>query len=399
MQVFLFDGKERESLLPFTHIRPVAELLCGMQTMGARWSAALGCHAGVFTKAYLQPAFAFESFEGAALFVNASVFGTAEIAAALWQLKPGEALWKADVLLGYVSETRLQDPDDIEALTAGFRKQVYGGEIFQLRHSWDIFRLNEAAILLDFSTITRTRDSQPLPPYVQVSGKGPVFIEPGAVLRPCILNTDGGPIYIGRGAEVMEGCLVRGPLVLLDQAVLKMGAKVYGATTVGAGSKLGGELNNVVVFSNSNKGHDGFLGNAVIGSWCNLGADTNCSNLKNNYDEVRIWSEQDMQYVRSGLQFCGLLMGDHSKSGINTMFNTGTVTGVSCNIFGGDFPPKFIPSFSWGGSGGMHTYQLDKALETANRMMERRGLTLTGADRNIFSHIFEQTGAQRDLLH
>lgn len=399
MQVFLFDGKERHALLPFTHIRPVAELLCGMQTMGARWSAVLNCRTGVLTQPYLQQAYAFESFDGAALFINSAVFGTSDLGSVLQQLKPGEALWKADTLLGFVSDTRLQDPGDIEALTAGFKKLEYPETVMAIRHSWDIFRLNAAAIELDFAWITRHRKSQPLPPFVQVSGNAPVFIEAGATLRPCMLNAESGPIYIGKEAEVMEGCLIRGPLVLLDHAVLKMGTKVYGATTIGAGSKVGGELNNVVVFSNSNKGHDGFLGNAVIGSWCNLGADTNCSNLKNNYDEVRVWSEQEMKYIRSGLQFCGLLMGDHSKCGINTMFNTGTVVGVSCNVFGSDFPAKFIPSFSWGGSAGMHTYQLDKAVETADRMMGRRGLRLEAPDRAVLSHIFQLTGAQRDLLH
>jgi UDP-N-acetylglucosamine diphosphorylase/glucosamine-1-phosphate N-acetyltransferase len=240
----------------------------------------------------------------------------------------------------------------------------------------------------DFALITDGRASKPHPGHITVSGGGHLFIEEGAKLYPgCIVNAQTGPVYIGRDAEVMEGAILRGPIAVCEHAVIKMGAKIYGATTIGPGCKVGGEINNAVFFANSNKAHDGFVGNAVIGEWCNLGADTNCSNLKNNYDEVKVWSEAEDKNVSTGLTFCGLLMADHSKCGINTMFNTGTVVGVSCNIFGGGFPDKYITSFSWGGD-GLTTYAFDKAMETANRMMGRRNKQLSKAEIEMYRHIF-----------
>jgi UDP-N-acetylglucosamine diphosphorylase/glucosamine-1-phosphate N-acetyltransferase len=222
-----------------------------------------------------------------------------------------------------------------------------------------------------------------------VTGKENLFLEEGARINAgSIINATTGPVYLARNSEIMEGCMVRGPLAIGENAALKMGAKIYGATTIGFGCKAGGEISNVVFFANSNKGHDGFLGNAVIGEWCNLGADTNGSNLKNNYDEVKIWDEHNHKLVKTNLTFCGVLMGDHSKCGINTMFNTGTVVGVSCNIYGGDFPEKFIPSFSWGGSDGFVTYDFNKAMETAERMMQRRGKKLTHAEKEMYRYIF-----------
>jgi UDP-N-acetylglucosamine diphosphorylase/glucosamine-1-phosphate N-acetyltransferase len=230
-------------------------------------------------------------------------------------------------------------------------------------------------------------------------GKESLFIEPGAVINAgVIINAATGPVYIGPDSEILEGCMLRGPIALHEHAVIKMGAKIYAGTTIGPGCKVGGEISNVVFFANSNKGHDGYLGNAVIGEWCNLGADTNCSNLKNNYDEVKIWDEYNNRSVRTGLQFCGLIMGDHSKCGINTMFNTGTVVGVSCNIWGGGFPEKFIPSFAWGGSEGMTTYQFARAMDTALRMMARRGKTLSEAETEMYRSIFAATEAQRSLF-
>lgn len=264
-----------------------------------------------------------------------------------------------------------------------------------LQQVWDIFSLNDNAIRADYKLITAGSNSAPVPAGVTVTGSD-IFIEEGANVYPgTIINAQAGPVYIGKHTEVLEGTMIRGPLALCEQGVIKMGAKIYGATTIGPGCKVGGEINNTVFFANSNKAHDGYLGNAVIGEWCNLGADTNCSNLKNNYDEVKVWSEQQGALVATGLTFCGLLMGDHSKCGINTMFNTGTVVGVSANIYGGSFPDKFIPSFSWGGSEGMVTYKLDKAMETANRMMGRRNKTLSAAETEMYTHIFNNTAPQR----
>lgn len=302
------------------------------------------------------------------------------------------------VRLKYVDENFTEHIEEAACITS--LKQIpFGESIHQLERVWDIFGRNEQAIKEDFQIVTHDLQSQLLPDYVTALNPSNIFVEPGAKVYPCIINAEAGPVYIGKDAEIMEGCIIRGPFVLGEHAVLKMGAKVYGGTTLGPGCKVGGEISNVVFFANSNKGHDGFLGNAVIGEWCNLGADTNCSNLKNNYDEVKIWDEYENKSVKTGLQFCGLIMGDHSKCGINTMFNTGTVAGVSCNIYGSGFPEKFIPSFSWGGSEGMVTYALDKAIATANRMMMRRHKELSTGEINVLKHIFNSTQKQRELMN
>ncbi len=250
--------------------------------------------------------------------------------------------------------------------------------------------LNERAIKDDFVLVTQGRTSALLPPGITVTGHEQLFVEQGAnIYAGCIINAAAGPVYIAKDAEVLEGTMMRGPIALCEQSVVKMGAKLYGATTIGPGCKVGGEIFNTVFFANSNKSHDGYLGNSVIGEWCNLGADTNCSNLKNNYDVVKVWHEASGKEVSTGTIFCGLMMGDHSKCGINTMFNTGTVAGVSCNIYGGSFPDKYIPSFSWGGSDGFTSYRFDKAVETANRMMGRRGKSLSDAELDMYRYIYD----------
>ncbi|RMD70422.1 MAG: glucose-1-phosphate thymidylyltransferase, partial [Bacteroidetes bacterium] len=268
-------------------------------------------------------------------------------------------------------------------------------ELLQVRQLWDIFLLNDRAIRLDFELLTHGRRSQPLSASNTVIGEGPVFVEEGAVVEGATLNATDGPIYIGAHAQVMEGALLRGSLAICDHAVIKMGAKVYGGTTIGPWCKVGGEVQNVVFFGYSNKAHDGYLGNSVIGEWCNLGADTNCSNLKNDYGEVKLWSYEKEGFVRTGQQFCGLFLGDHSKCGINTMFNTGTVVGVSANIFGAGYPRNFVPSFAWGGPAGWSTYRFDKAIATAERVMARRKVPLTPEDRLILMKVFEESARFR----
>ena len=267
--------------------------------------------------------------------------------------------------------------------------------ILTIEHTWDIFSKNGDAIVEDFNLITKDRQSQPIPATVNTINPEHIFIEKGATVNFATLNASSGPIYIGRDAEVMEGSMVRGPLALCNNATLKLGTRVYGPTTVGPYSKIGGEVNNSVIFAHSNKGHDGFLGNSVIGEWCNLGADTNNSNLKNNYAEVRLWDYQTEGFAKTGLQFCGLMMGDHSKCGINTMFNTGTVVGVSANIFGSGFPRNFVPSFSWGGHKGFVTYKTNKAFEVAEVVMARRKEEFTEKDKAMLEHVFEETKQYR----
>jgi UDP-N-acetylglucosamine diphosphorylase/glucosamine-1-phosphate N-acetyltransferase len=265
----------------------------------------------------------------------------------------------------------------------------------RIENTWDIFSKNDAAIREDFELITEGRHSQSIPKSVNVISPENIFIEEGAKLEFVTLNASTGPIYIGKNAEIMEGSVIRGPFALCESGRVKLATKVYGATTVGPHSVIGGEVNNSVLFGYSNKGHDGFLGNSVLGEWCNIGADSNNSNLKNNYEEVRLWSYETEGFAKTGLQFCGLMMGDHSKCGINTMFNTGTVVGVSTNIFGSGFPRNFVPSFSWGGSAGFTTYLTSKAFQTAKIVMARRNVEFSEQDAKILEHVFEETKKYR----
>ena len=266
----------------------------------------------------------------------------------------------------------------------------------RIRNTWDIFSLNDKALKADFKLLCEGRESAPISPTNRVVHPERIFIEPGASVEFCILNASEGPIYIGRDALVMEGCMIRGSFALCDHGVVKMGAKIYGGTTVGPYGKAGGEINNSVIFGYSSKGHDGFLGNSVLGEWCNLGADTNNSNLKNNYAKVRLWNYESGRFDPTGLQFCGLIMGDHSKTAINTMFNTGTVVGVNSNIYATGFPRNFVPSFSWGKGNSFATYPLQKAFEAAKVVMERRGISFTEADARLLENVYNQTGKYRN---
>ncbi len=393
MHFILFDDYTRNDLLPFTHTRPIADIRWGIMTMRERWEYLLQATTATLTAGYLQQAF--PGVDGSdSIYINAAVFADEALVEAILALNKEEMLLSNNVVLALRGAAF--EPGMHEELQPGWKKTAYAHPVKKLNRLVDLFQGNDSAIQADFSLLTKGRKSAAIPSYVTARNAGQIFVEPGARLQPCILNAEQGPIYIAKDAEIMEGALVRGPLALCEHSVLKMGAKVYGATTIGPGCKVGGEISNVLFFANSNKGHDGFLGNSVIGEWCNLGADTNCSNLKNNYDEVKIWSEHENKLVGTGAQFCGLFMGDHSKCGINTMFNTGTVVGVSCNIYGGGFPDKFLPSFSWGGKEGLTTFKVEKALEAANRMLDRRNRQLSNAEADILMHIYHNTAHQRE---
>ena len=391
MHYILFDDTCRDRLLPFTHTRPVADVRCGILTMRARWEHCTNEKTTTLTQAYLQPVYPLTA--GADnMYINSAVFATPAIAAALQQLQPGHKLVHGEVIIAArTAEGTLTIHEfltHIESLPA----QHVGSDVYTIKNVWDIFALNDRALRDDYQLLTKGRKSAPIPEGVTVTGKEHVFIEDTATINAgCIINATTGPVYIGPDAEVLEGTMIRGPLAMCAHSVIKMGAKIYGATTIGPGCKVGGEISNVVFFANSNKGHDGYLGNAVIGEWCNLGADTNASNLKNNYDEIKIWDEAANTSVRTGLTFCGLLMGDHSKCGINTMFNTGTIVGVSCNLFGAGFPEKFVRSFSWGGSEGITAYDFNRAMETAGRMMARRQMQLSEAEKQMYRHIYDRS--------
>jgi UDP-N-acetylglucosamine diphosphorylase/glucosamine-1-phosphate N-acetyltransferase len=278
------------------------------------------------------------------------------------------------------------DEDNVE----GVNVVESSSDFLKIDYTWDIFNFNDKAIRDDYERITKGRKSAAIDKSNTVFGND-VFVEEGAVVRGAVLNSETGPVYIGKNAEIMEGCLVRGPFSLGENAVVKMGAKIYGPTTVGPYSKVGGEINNSVIFGYSNKAHDGFMGNSVIGEWCNIGADSNTSNLKNTYDNVKVWNYGDQTFVETGLQFCGLIMGDHSKCGINTMFNTGTVIGINTNVFGGGYQRNFVPSFLWGGTSGFRGFDFQKALDVARKMYARRGLEFNSIDRDILSSVYNMT--------
>jgi UDP-N-acetylglucosamine diphosphorylase/glucosamine-1-phosphate N-acetyltransferase len=399
MHLVLFDDATRHSLLPFTHTRPIADIRCGILTMRERWQRLLEhTVSGSLTEDYLSEAFTYtESVDH--LLVAGGVIGTFLLTQAIALLKPGEVLTNNDEIIATRITGKLPAYTDIERATASYTRINFEGEVQKIRRPWDIFSLNDQVLRADYAAITANRTSAPIPEGVIAINPSNIFIEPTARLLPgTIINASDGPVYIDNGAEVMEGCMLRGPVSLGKHAVLKMGARIYSGSTIGPNCVVGGEISNVVFFANSNKGHDGFLGNAVIGEWCNLGADTNCSNLKNNYDEVKVWDEHLQKSVKTGLTFCGLIMGDHSKCGINTMFNTGTITGVSCNIWGTGFPEKFIPSFTWGGIESSVTYDFNRAMETAERMMARRNRKLSEAERRVLQYVFENTSDIRDML-
>jgi UDP-N-acetylglucosamine diphosphorylase/glucosamine-1-phosphate N-acetyltransferase len=388
----LFDDHWND-FLPLTFTRPVAELRIGIMTIREKWEKYLKTEVSWLTENFLQEKFQLK-IEEDNIFINGSILPDEKIFQSIQSLKSGQSLAQANILIAsrYDKKSAIAFTNDIgKALNI----VQFTGDIFKINFPWEVFQHNGKAIEADFKLLTTGRKSDSLNQTNNFSSLENIFVEDGAKVEFSTLNASAGPIYIGKDAEVMEGCLIRGPFALGTHATLKMGAKIYGPTTIGPNSKVGGEINNCVIQGNSNKAHDGFLGNSVLGEWCNLGADTNNSNLKNNYTEVKLWSYSREKFVPTGLQFCGMIMGDHSKCGINTMFNTGTVVGVSANIFGAGYPRNFIPSFSWGGANGLTVYPLDKSYETASKVLQRRSLELTETDKKILQQIFIMTEKYR----
>lgn len=374
MKVLLHDNNLHLRFAPLTLTRPLGNLRMGILTNDERWKWLLPESEVFFsTEKYLETKF--QASEEADVVINAAVIPTQELVSAVLRLNEGETLVSKENWLAKKGENETKSVD-------------FDGELTILKNRWDLFQQNGTVLKADFELITKGRKSQPLSSSNTVIGDASlIFLEEGAVVEASILNTKEGPVYIGKHAEIMEGSVVRGPLALCESAGLKLGTKVYGPTTLGPQCKVGGEVNNVIFQAYSNKGHDGFLGNSVIGEWCNLGADTNSSNLKNNYSHVSAYSYETRETEKTDVQFMGLIMGDHSKCGINTMFNTATVVGVSANIYGAGFPDKMIPSFTWGGSEGMIPFRLDKAIEVAKAMMSRRKVEFTEGDLKIFEFL------------
>ena len=389
MNYILFDSDVRNSLLPFTYTRPVADIRIGILTIREKWEFFLGFTTTTITEEYLEAKYPMVELNKNIL-INASFLPTKNLVKQVKKLSKNQAIFQGEqVVAFFTSDT--QENVDFDS----YEQLEFQEDLIQIKHTSDIFSLNDKAIQADFDLLTEGRTSQPIPDGVHTIQKQNIFIEQGATVSYSSLNASKGPIYIGKDSEIMEGCLVRGPFALGKNSILKMGTKAYGATTLGPHCKVGGEINNSVLFGYSSKGHEGFLGNSVLGEWCNIGADSNSSNLKNNYAEVKLWNYENERFTNTGLQFCGLIMGDHSKCGINTMFNTGTVVGVSANIFGSGFPRNFIPSFSWGGAAGFTTYQMKKVIEVAKVVMKRRDLELSETDISILQHVFDKTSKFR----
>jgi UDP-N-acetylglucosamine diphosphorylase/glucosamine-1-phosphate N-acetyltransferase len=390
MNYILFDSDVRNTLLPFTYTRPVADIRVGILTIREKWEKHLGLTTTTITEEYLEEKYPMVEMEENIL-INASFCPTEYLVEQVKNLSKNEAIFKGDDVIAFYTAESQEEVNFDEYFQIEFKE-----ELIQIKNTWDIFTYNGKAIQLDYDLITEGRTSEPIPEGVQVLNKENIFIEEGAEIVFSTLNASEGPIYIGKDALIMESSSIRGPFAMCENAVLKMGAKMYKDTTIGPYSKVGGEISNSVIFGYSSKGHDGYLGNSVLGEWCNLGADTNTSNLKNNYAEVKLWDYESERFAKTGLQFCGLLMGDHSKCGINTMFNTGTVVGVSVNIFGSGFPRNFIPSYSWGGAAGFTTFQMNKVSEVATAVMQRRSLVFDDKDQKILDHIFEETKKYRN---
>ena len=393
MNILFFDDKSFEHLFPLTFTKPIVELRIGILKIREKWERifedATFSH---LTKTYLSEKFPAREKESNLAIAGSLIPGDG-IAEAIALLQENELLVKNDRIMAAST-----GKEGLKMLTGNnihtFKKKEFQGEVTFLDHPWQIFRMNGDEINRDFERLTRGRKSQTLSDTNRIIGDH-IFVEEGVKAECAIINTTSGPVYLGKDSEIMEGSVIRGPFALCEHSVLKLSAKIYGPTTIGPYSKVGGEVNNSVIQAYTNKAHDGFLGNSVIGEWCNLGADTNNSNLKNNYAEVRLWSYPEERFINTGLQFCGLIMGDHTKCGINTMFNTGTVVGVNANIFGSGFPRNFVPSFSWGGAHGFTTYSIARAFEVAHTVMERRGVNFDETEQKILKEVFKMTEKYR----
>ena len=390
MNVILFDDPGyRANLLPFTFTRPVAGIRTGILTIAEKWEKHLHTSVSFSTADYLQEKFPLVRSSDN-LWINGAFCPTENLVNQITLLQPGEGLIRENKVIA------LRTPEDELPEVMPGKMTVYGAPVTVIDQVWKIFLSNGEQIKADFNLITSNRTSAGVQDqYTKQYSPENIFLEEGVYIRAAVLNAETGPIYLGKNSIVQEGAVIRGPFGMGEGSHLNMGAKMRGNVSIGHHSKVGGEVSNAVIFSNSNKAHDGFLGCSVLGEWCNLGADTNTSNLKNNYDHVKLWNYDKKGFINTGLMFCGLMMGDHSKSGINTMFNTGTTVGVCANVFGGGFPRNFIPSFAWGGIRGFTTFQLSKAFETAARVMERRSVAFDETDKAILEEVFNKESEHR----
>ena len=387
MNIILFDNK-REDFYPLSLTRSISEFRLGVLTIKEKWESYFDS-VSTFSIDYLAEKYD-TNIKDDNIWINSQLLPSKDIVTEIESLRVGEVLKRESVILAFRNSEYISDKlNNVES----------NSKFSFLSSVTDIFRLNGEEIINDIKLLNFQNNDKSL---VEINdsnikyGKHPVYVEEGATIENCYINSSEGPVYIGKNAHIMQGSMLRGPFAICDNSVVKMGAKIYGATTIGPFCKVGGEINNSVFFGYSSKAHDGFLGNSIIGQWCNLGADTNNSNLKNNYDDVKIWNYSSESFLQTGLQFCGLIMGDHSKCGINTMFNTGTVVGVGANIFGSGFPRNFIPSFSWGGSSGFIIHKLEKFFSTAEKVMIRRSIAFSDIDKQVLMQVYNMTKRYRN---
>jgi len=389
MTINLFDDSAAASLRPLTFTRPVADLRVGIMTIAEKWCHYGNTVAGFYTADYLSVKYVLRP--DADTFINGSVCPDEMIFAAIEALRSGEVLYSAQLMLAFKVNASEQISLD---QAAKLRPVQYDGYYTRIVFPEDIFRNNDAQLRADFNLLTKGKTSGKLSATNTILGDD-IFIEEGAQAECATFNTLNGPVYLGKNSQVWEGTNIRGSFALGENSQVKMGSKIYGQTTIGPFSRVGGEINNAVIWGYSSKGHEGYLGNSVMGQWCNIGADSNNSNLKNNYSEVKLWDYEKETFRKTGLQFCGMIMGDHAKCGINTMFNTGTVVGVSANVFGGGYPRNFIPDFSWGGAQGFDVYSLNKMFETTEKVFERRNIQFNQIEKDILASIFALTAIYR----
>ncbi len=395
MNYILFGDQTRNHLLPFTFTRPIADIRIGILTVREKWEKMLNATTSTLTEDYLSKKFPLVKSADNIL-INSSVFPSQTIIKEIHELSPNQTLITGETIIAL----RLKS-EDIENLDWDLIDSVSPlkteSKVEKIGFLWDLINMNEEAIRKDFELITKGRKSQPIPKHVKVFGEENIFIEKGAVLEHVTINASGGPVYIGKNAQIMDGAMLRGPMSVGEDSKIRMGAKIYDATSIGPFCKVGGEVTHSIIFGYTNKAHDGFLGHSVIGEWCNLGADTNTSNLKNSYENVRLWDYSVESFVRTDLQFCGTFMGDHAKCGINTMFNTGTVVGVAAQVFGAGFMRNFIPSFSWGSVSGFSMHNIDKSINIAKRVYARRNKDFDQVEEDVLRYVYDQTLSYRQI--
>ncbi|WP_341664331.1 putative sugar nucleotidyl transferase [Blattabacterium cuenoti] len=390
MNFILYDGIEWKKLFPITLTRPVSEIRLGLFTIKERWEKYIGKTAyDIITQPFLSKKYSKkkDSYFENMLFINSSFLPNEELIQFLFSLKENETIFFKEKMIAFKKNFLVKK--DIFSLSKKCTKTYYVKQVIHIQYPWEIFTNNEIILKEDFMFFTKGKKSFSLLGNNHVLCKNKIFLEEDIKANNVVLNAQFGPIYIEKGVEIMEGSVIRGPVSIGKSSILNVGSKIYGGTTIAPFCKVGGEIFNSVIFSYSNKVHDGFLGNSILGEWCNLGAGTNISNLRNDYKKVTVWNYEKKDFFPTNLQFFGIIMGDHSKSAINTQFNTATIVGVSNSIFGYGFPPRYIPSFYLGGIQSKKRISFHQICETSEIMMNRRNRNFSVLDKKILKYLYQ----------